>query len=37
VALRPESREAQAFLDVARLVAEKIAAPTRAAPKIIME
>ncbi|HEV2563414.1 MAG TPA: Mrp/NBP35 family ATP-binding protein [Rhizomicrobium sp.] len=37
VALRPESREAQAFLDIARLVAEKIAAPTRAAPKIIME
>ncbi|HET7333533.1 MAG TPA: iron-sulfur cluster carrier protein ApbC [Rhizomicrobium sp.] len=33
----PDSREAEAFLALAREVAQKIAAPTRAAPKIILE
>lgn len=37
VALRPESKEAQAFLALARRVAEKIAAPERAAPQIVIE
>ena len=37
VALKPDSKEAEAFLALARLIAEKIKAPTRAAPKIIME
>ncbi len=37
VALKPDSKEAEAFLALARLIAEKIKAPARAAPKIIME
>lgn len=37
VASAPDSREAEAFLALAREVAQKIAAPTRAAPKIILE
>ncbi|MBU6444771.1 MAG: ATP-binding protein [Alphaproteobacteria bacterium] len=37
VALDPEGREAQAFLQVAEKVAEKIAGPTRSAPRIVME
>ncbi|MDE3116148.1 MAG: Mrp/NBP35 family ATP-binding protein [Pseudomonadota bacterium] len=35
--LEPEGREAQAFLAVAEKVAEKIAAPARSAPRIVME
>ena len=37
VALKPESREAQAFLALAAQVAEKIAAPQRPAPRIVIE
>jgi ATP-binding protein involved in chromosome partitioning len=37
VALKPDSAEAQSFLALARTIAEKIAAPARPAPKIIME
>jgi ATP-binding protein involved in chromosome partitioning len=37
VALKPDSAEAKAFLALARTIAEKIAAPARPAPKIIME
>jgi ATP-binding protein involved in chromosome partitioning len=37
VAHRPDSREAQSFLAIAQQVAEKIAAPQRAAPKIVIE
>jgi ATP-binding protein involved in chromosome partitioning len=37
VALRPESREAQSFLAIAELVALKIAAPQRTAPRIVIE
>jgi len=37
VALKPESPEAQAFLALARAIAEKIATPERPAPRIIME
>jgi ATP-binding protein involved in chromosome partitioning len=37
MALRPDSKEAQAFLALATLVAEKIAAPQRAAPRIVIE
>jgi len=37
VALAPQSVEAQAFLSVAKLVMEKIAAPTRPAPRIVIE
>ncbi|MGH6871806.1 MAG: iron-sulfur cluster carrier protein ApbC [Rhizomicrobium sp.] len=34
---RPESREAKSFLAIAQQVAEKIAAPQRPAPKIVIE
>lgn len=37
VATRPQSPEAQAFLAIAASVAEKIAAPSRAAPRIVLE
>jgi ATP-binding protein involved in chromosome partitioning len=37
VALAPHSKEAQAFLAVAKQVAEKIAAPQRPAPRIVIE
>jgi ATP-binding protein involved in chromosome partitioning len=37
VALKPESKEAQAFLALATQVAEKIAVPERAAPRIVIE
>ena len=37
VALAPHSREAEAFLAVAKIVAEKIAAPMRPVPRIVME
>ncbi|HEX3651688.1 MAG TPA: Mrp/NBP35 family ATP-binding protein [Rhizomicrobium sp.] len=37
VALAPQSAEAQAFLAVAKQVAEKIAAPARPAPRIVIE
>ena len=37
VALKPDSAEAQSFLALARTIAEKIAAPARKAPRIIME
>ena len=37
VARDPESREAEAFLGIARAVAGTIAAPTRAAPRIVVE
>jgi ATP-binding protein involved in chromosome partitioning len=37
VALKPDSAEAKAFLALARTIAEKIAAPARPAPKIIVE
>ena len=37
VAEAPESREAQAFLAVARSVAKAIEGPARAAPRIVME
>ena len=37
VALAPQSVEAQAFLSVAKLVMEKIAAPTRPAPRIVID
>jgi len=37
VALAPQSQEAQAFLAVAKQVAEKIAAPQRPAPRIVIE
>jgi ATP-binding protein involved in chromosome partitioning len=37
VALRPDSAEAKAFLALATQVAEKIAAPQRAAPRIVIE
>ena len=37
VALAPQSKEAQAFLAVAKHVAEKIAAPQRPAPRIVIE
>ena len=37
VAVRAESQEAQSFLALARQVAEKIAAPVRAAPRIVIE
>ena len=37
VALKPDSAEAQAFLALATQVAEKIAAPQRAAPRIVIE
>jgi ATP-binding protein involved in chromosome partitioning len=37
VAHKPDGREAQSFLAIARQVAEKIAAPQRAAPKIVIE
>jgi ATP-binding protein involved in chromosome partitioning len=37
VASKPDSPEAKSFLALARTIAEKIAAPARPAPKIIME
>ncbi len=37
VAQAPQGREAQAFFTLAKIVAEKIAAPTRPAPRIVME
>ncbi len=37
VALAPQSTEAQAFLSLAKQVAEKIAAPQRPAPRIVIE
>ena len=37
VALKPDSKEAQAFLALATQVAEKIALPQRAAPRIVIE
>ena len=37
VALSPDSAEAKAFLALATQVAEKIAAPQRAAPRIVIE
>ncbi|HSC18105.1 MAG TPA: iron-sulfur cluster carrier protein ApbC [Rhizomicrobium sp.] len=37
VALAPQSAEAQAFLSLAKQVAEKIAAPQRPAPRIVIE
>ena len=37
VALNPESREAPAFLAVARATVDKISGPTRSAPKIVIE
>jgi ATP-binding protein involved in chromosome partitioning len=37
VALAPESMEAQAFLAIAKLVADKIVAPQRSAPRIVIE
>jgi ATP-binding protein involved in chromosome partitioning len=37
VALAPQSAEAQAFLALAKQVAEKIAAPQRPAPRIVIE
>jgi ATP-binding protein involved in chromosome partitioning len=37
VALAPQSAEAQAFLTLAKQVAEKIAAPQRPAPRIVIE
>jgi ATP-binding protein involved in chromosome partitioning len=37
VALKPESKEAQAFAALATQVAEKIAAPSRTAPRIVLE
>jgi ATP-binding protein involved in chromosome partitioning len=37
VAHKPDSREAQSFLAIAQQVAQKIALPQRAAPKIVIE
>jgi len=37
VAHSPDSREAQSFLAIAGQVAQKIAAPQRIAPKIVIE
>jgi ATP-binding protein involved in chromosome partitioning len=37
VAEAPDSREAQAFLALAAMVAESIKAPLRQAPRIVME
>jgi len=37
VSLNPESREAEAFMAVARSVAEQLPAQTRTAPRIVME
>jgi ATP-binding protein involved in chromosome partitioning len=37
VAMQPQGREAESFLAIARQVAQKIARPSRAAPKIVME
>ncbi len=37
VATRPNSAEAKAFLDIAKKIVEKIAAPSRTAPRIVLE
>jgi ATP-binding protein involved in chromosome partitioning len=37
VAMQPQGREAESFLAIARQVAQKIARPSRAAPKIVIE